>query len=85
MFVQNFNGVSMLPEAHWSVPDAILATDACPTGCGTVSPSQYFHTEFPNFILALGLSIYPLELLTIVVAVKLWREELSGKCILIFL
>ena len=42
-----------------------------------------FHTTFPKFILDMKLHINALELITIVVAVKLWGKLLQGKKIVI--
>ena len=40
---------------------------------------EYFHREFPPFIVDMNLNINQLELLTITVAVKLWAGALSCK------
>jgi len=58
--------------AQWTSPDEVFSTDACLAGCGGVCDGQYFHVVFPPFISAQTLDISSLELLTIVVALKLW-------------
>ena len=61
----------MMDFEEWSEPDQLCATDACLVGAGTFADSC-FHCEFPDFIRKENLHINNLELLTIVVAVKLW-------------
>ncbi len=61
----------------WSEPDSILSTDACLHGCGGVFGRQYFHTGCPEDIIECQLHINALELLTIVIALKLWGAQLK--------
>ena len=56
-FLREYNGVSMINTANWSSPGEVFSTDACLRGCGGTSARQYFHAEFPEFILAQGLNI----------------------------
>lgn len=77
-FLREYNGVSMINTANWSSPGEVFSTDACLRGCGGTSACQYFHAEFPEFILAQGLDIDCLKLLTIVVALKLWSHLWRG-------
>ena len=64
----------MINTTNWSSPGEVFSTDACLRGCGGTSACQHFHAEFPEFVLAQGLDINCLELLTIVVALKLWSH-----------
>ena len=84
-FLPLHNGVSMMALEEWSQPDEIFSTDACLTGCGAwcASVLQYFHMMFPSFIPEQNLSINCLELLTIVVAAKIWGKLWSGKRIVV--
>lgn len=77
-FLQEYNGVSMISTAHWSSPGEVFSTDACLTGCGGICARQYFHAQFPDFVLSQDLDINCLELLTIVVALKLWGQHWRG-------
>lgn len=79
-----YNGVSMMPVANWGRPDEVLATDACLVGCGGLAEGDFFHASFPEFIRAQQLHINALELLTIVVALKLWSSRFTGKRILVY-
>ena len=71
-FLREYNGVSMINIAKWTSSDAVFSTDACLAGCGGVCDDQYFHGVFLPFISEQNLDISSLELLTIVVALKLW-------------
>lgn len=68
------NGVSLIGELQWSAPDMDFSTDACLTGCGGLSSSEYFHSvllEFPH--------IHHRELLALIIAVRLWCHAWAGK------
>ena len=84
-FLPTYNGVSMMALEEWSRPDEIFASDACLEGCGGWFPEkgEYFHAQFPEGIKRQELSINGLELLTIVVAVKIWGKHWKGKRIVV--
>ena len=69
----------MMDFEWWSEPDQFWATDACLVGAGGTFADSCFHCEFPEFICRKNLHINNLELLTIVVAVKLWGHLWKGK------
>lgn len=77
-FLRAYNGVSMISTAQWSSPGEVFTTDACLTGCGGLCGDQYFHAAFPSFVVQQTLDINCLELLTIIVALKLWGLRWSG-------
>ena len=81
MVVQIFaciSWVSMITSNNWSSPGEVFTTDACLTGCGGICARYYFHAELPEFISIQRLDINYLELLTIVVALKLWSHLWRG-------
>ena len=84
-FLPHYNRVSMMPMERWSLPDEVVATDACLSGCGAWFETQreYFHAEFPEGIKRQELSINALELLTVVVAAKVWGKKWRGLRIVI--
>ena len=84
-FLPLYNGVSMMPWENWSGPDEIVASDACLQACGAWSCTrlEFFHLRFPDFILQQELSINALELLTVVVAAKVWGKHWRGKRIVV--
>ena len=68
----------MINIAKWTSTDKLLSTDACFAGCGGVCDDQYLHAGFAPFIFEQHLDISFLELLTIVVALKLWGARWTG-------
>lgn len=78
-FLRYFNGVSLIKISPIISDPLHLSTDACNTGAGGYFNGQYFHTPFPQPILQrFGADINVLELLTIMVALKLWGPALRG-------
>ena len=86
-FMPLFNGVSMIANRDWSSPDSVFATDACLLSFGGYMESEksYFYGYFPKKFLdnPKVWHISCLELLTVVVAVKLWFRSLANLRILI--
>ena len=78
IFLNNFNGVAVLPGQNIISSHDEFATDACLGGCGGILFDEFFHSEFPTFISAQCLNINQLEFLTILVAIKLWSSRLAG-------
>ena len=80
-FMPQYNGVSLIPRPHWSEVNSIIATDACLTGCGGYNflSNEYFHAEFPAVVLEEQWSINELELLSIMVALKIWAVQLKAE------
>ena len=68
----------MNSTAQWSSPGEVFTADACLTGCGGLCADQYFHAVFPSFVREQHLDINCLELLTIIVALKLWGSRWCG-------
>lgn len=84
-FLPSYNGVSMMAVQRWCFPDEVFASDACLSGCGAwfCERSEYFHLTFPDRVMQKGLSINALELLTVVVAAKVWGRWWRGKRIVV--
>ena len=84
-FLPHYNGVSMMPLERWSQPDSVFASDACLVGCGAWEPElgQFFHAVFPDHIITQARHINGLELITIVVACKVWGRHWAGKRIIV--
>ena len=78
-FLDKYNGVSMMMVEEWGAPDEVLATDACLVGAGGWCRGEYFHTEFSSDVICRAKHINGLELLTVIVACKVWRRKLRGK------
>jgi hypothetical protein len=78
-----YNGVTMMPLEPWSEPDLVLACDACLQGCGGIVDGRFFHAVYPEFVQKENHSINALELLSLVVALKLWGHLLRRQRVLI--
>ena len=77
-FLDHYNGVSVIPTNITVSNPELFACDSCLSACGAVCFGEYFHAQFPSFILQQHLNINQLELLTIVVCLKLWHDRLRG-------
>jgi len=82
--MRSYNGVSVISSLSWTAPDTVFSTDACVSGFGGLSSSQYFHAVFPSDVLAVYAQIHLLEALAILVAVRLWGHLWSGLRIQVF-
>ncbi len=82
-FLRVYNGVSIIPDQGWSSPDQVIATDACLQGGGGVNQDrkEFFHFLFPPGLQECHINL--LELVTVVIAIKIWGCLLKGKKILI--
>ena len=78
MFVEKYNGVSFIPSSIWTEPDVTFATDSCLVGCGGLNSGEYFHSGFPEVIEKQQLPIHCLEMLTVLVAVRIWGCHLTS-------
>jgi hypothetical protein len=83
-FLRKFNGVTIIPDMVWSAPDTLLATDACLSSLGAHCNGQYISCMFPSFVLDKKYCINTLELMTIMVALKMWSPYLTNLRVQIF-
>ena len=78
-FLPRFNGVSIIKSGPPIDDLLFLSTDACLTGCGGFFRGSYFRRPFPGDILrCYGHDINIFELMTILVALRLWGTALAG-------
>ncbi len=82
-FLDTYNGVSLIGDQHWSQPDSVFATDACPGGAGGFCDGEFFHSVFPKYVKDRAPHINALELWAVVLAAKLWSSKFRGLRILI--
>ena len=61
------------------IPNFLLLT--CLTGCGAVCFSEFFHRDFPYFLLTQERHINELELLTVVVSVSSLTLSVPAFCV----
>ena len=84
-FLQEFDGILMMPEIKWRSPEKFLSTDSCLTGIGGYCEGEYFHTEIPAQLQNLkGVHINEYECLAIMVALKIWAAKCRGLKILAY-
>ena len=74
----------MMDMDEFSEPNSIISTDTCLCGCGSWFAGRYFHSDFPLFIKEQELHINALEMLTIVVALKVWGPLLRHQKMIVF-
>ena len=84
-YLDQFNGITMMPMEDWSEPDAVIEVDACLSGSGGINwvSGEVFHEEFPEEVMKHGFDINVLEMLTLTIALKLWGYCLKGKLLMI--
>ena len=74
----SYNGVRIIDKSSISYQDH-LELDACLTGCGACTDTHFYTKEFPPSVLRQSHTIAHLELLNIVVALKVWRQQWAGQ------
>ena len=77
-FLDHYNGISVIPTNITVSNPELFACDSCLSACGAICFGEYFHAQFPSFIVQQNLNINQLKLLTIVVSLKLWHHKLCG-------
>ena len=82
--MEQYNIVSIIPPIEWTAPDVVFTTDSTLSGCGGLTDAEFFHTTFPEHIIAEKCSINALEILAVTVAVRLWGNLYAGKKVLIY-
>jgi len=83
-FMTTFNGVAIMLDQQWTNVDSVVSTEACLTGAGGWVEGEFFCTTFPTWVLEAGWHINALELLTLLVALRLWCPRFKGKRIKVF-
>ena len=88
-FMEDFDGITIMPPVAWDAPDKIFATDACLHSCGgwtqTGNVAQAFCAKFPEWLKQDNdVHINELELLTFIIAIKKWGESMQNRNILAF-
>ena len=79
LFMQEFSGVSIIPEPTWGRPDALISSDAALVGLGGFCEGEYFHSPIPAHLKNdPGVFINELECMAVVIALKVWAPRLAG-------
>ena len=73
----HYNGISLIWLHKDPKVDGTIATGACLTGYGGTIGNKYFRARFPKELC--GQNIAYLEILAVMVALKLWGQQFTGK------
>ena len=80
-YLPRFNGVSILWLQDQLQIDFFLAMDASLIGGVAVQGKDFFHFKYSQEILFETTNIAQRELFTILIAVKIWKQQLAGKVV----
>ena len=47
LFIEEYNGISMIHELSWRPVDSVISTDACLSGIGAFHEGEYLHAQIP--------------------------------------
>ena len=83
-FVHTYNGVSFIPDSVWSEPDIAFSTDSSLKGTGGICGFEFFHATYPDTILLQQLPIHCLEMISVLIAVRIWGHHFPGLKVQIF-
>ena len=82
LFIPSFEGTCILWLTDVMEVDSELAVDACLKGAGGVRQEEYYRVIFPqDMIRKHQYKITHLELWAVIIAVRIWGRELTGKII----
>ena len=85
LFLPDFKGTSVLWLIDKITIDEELAVDSCLTSAGGVCGNNYYRIMYPKWFLeSEKYQIAHLELWVVIIAVKLWDPQLSGKILKIY-
>ena len=80
-FMQKYNGISILWLQDTLQANVTMATDLCLTGAGGICGNEFYHAKFTSSIKQQYKNIAHLELIAIIIAVKLWYQQIRGKVV----
>ena len=72
----------LIETGLWSEPDALCAGDACLTGGGAYTETEYFSLSFPNFLEEVPIHI--LEFIVLIISCKVWGSTWGRLCISVY-
>ena len=84
-FMEQFDGITVMPPANWDAPDKIFSSDACLISGGRWSEGEAFYCRFPQWLISReDVHINELELITFIVALKIWRDKIQDQNVLAY-
>ena len=82
-FLEVFNGKAVIRSLF--TPNVILFVDACLVGGGSLWEGETFSSfKWSDDVLSWGLAINELELFNVLIALRIWKDKLSGKTVRIW-
>ena len=85
IFMEYFDGITIMPPVNWDSPDSVMSSDACLKTAGGWSGNKAFHCKFPQWLLNRNdIHINELELITVIVAIKLWTHKITNHNLLAY-
>ena len=82
-FLKRYNRISLLPQPIWVTDPLDFSVDACDTGCGGFYFGSYFHMELPNEFFHTLKHIISKELLAVLLACIIWKDQFTRKRLVI--
>ncbi|CAC5408292.1 unnamed protein product [Mytilus coruscus] len=84
LFLNDYNGISIISDVDWSSPDAIISSDVCLKGIGGVNFTtfEYFHSDILESLRDMHISV--LEMYAIYIAIQFWTSSISNKRVQLF-
>lgn len=80
-FLRHYNGIHMMVQ---TTAETYIEVDSCLSGCGGICGCYYYHSQFPDYIMDMDLSICHKEMLNIVLALKLFANAWQDTCVKLF-
>ena len=79
VFIQQYNGASIMWMIQKKEVDQLIATDSCLVGIGGTCGDRYFHMTLPEWVRQVeNVNIAHFELWAILVAIRLWKNYITG-------
>lgn len=82
-FLPHFKASYLIWPQQFLVPDQLVASDASLRSAGAVCGTEYYHVDFPDWLLQSSISIADLELVAVILCFKRWTSQLSGKKVVV--
>ena len=80
-FMEQYDGVSIMLPKNLNTPDEVFSSESC----GGYSNGEAFYAVFPDWLTnRKDVHINELELITFIVAVKLWSDNIQNKNVLTY-
>ena len=89
-FMEEFDGISILPTVNWDAPDIVFSTDSCLERCGGWAQINSYQGEaftlpFPKYMMEKEqVHINEKELMAFIVALKIWQERIKNRNVLAY-